>query len=102
MARVAGAGGADRVLFLLLLDEGRDVGGSGGGVGDAFGSIRGGRGVPVRQAFGGVAEDHQRLGDGVQGRNRQVVVEGIQADGLRRGLRRSLGNLPGGGRGDAR
>lgn len=77
-----GAGRADGVLLLLLLDERRDV--ERGGLGGGLGSIGGGGVVPVGQALGRVAEDGQGLGDGVQGGGRHILILGVQAYGLGR------------------
>lgn len=77
--RCIGAGSADRVLFLLL-DDRRGM--EGRGVGGGLGPIRGRGAVPVGQAFGCIAKDGQRLGDGVQRGSRQILVE-IQTYGLR-------------------
>lgn len=79
--RCSGAGSADRVL-LLLLEERRGM--ERGGVGGRLGSLRGRGAVPMGQALGCIAQDGQGLGDGVQGGNRQILVEGIETYGLRR------------------
>lgn len=92
--RCRGAGSANRVLLLLLLEEwqGMERGGVGGWLGGWLGSLRGRGAVPVSQALGCVAEDGQGLGDGVQGGSCQILVQGIETYGLRRRLRRSLDN----------
>lgn len=76
--RCAGAGSTDGGL-LLQLEERRGV--EAGGVGGGLGPFRGRWCVPLGQTFSRVAEDGERLRDGIQGRS---FVEGIQAYGPRR------------------
>lgn len=90
--RCAGDGSADRRLFVLLEkrrdEEVRRVGGG-------LGSLRGRGTVPLRQTLSCVSKDGQGLRDGV---HRGRLVQGVQAYGLRGGLRESLSNHSGRGR----
>lgn len=66
--------GDRRAMALLVEEGGRLLGG---------GDLR----VVLDEALGSVAQQGQRLGDGVQGRCGQVLVQRVrQADGLRLGL----------------